>query len=309
MSKRAWILVVTAAALWVAIGSSPSWSGTDDILVINYRWSDGRQGKVDSKIVGTETWEPIFQSRVLGYGDRARTHKSSVAQCRITSTMVAVLGPDTEVEMEQLAEDTNTKRVRLLRGAVKSRVERREGHRYQVVTPRAVLSARGTSWLTHYGSMESPPEEAGGGEGSGSAPGGDWNLGSAAGETRAVIIEHTVHVQTEKAEANVDAGHTVAVDPEGNIQIDPPFFVATPASGPNGTKFLEVSTPDGTLRLEVPPEVREEAPPIERSEGYASDPGDVDAGIGGTLINPNAGTASAVDAGGLPPCSGGCGYP
>lgn len=234
-------------------------------------------------------WTRLSTALILAANDRLRTDPSGRAEA-VFGTTLAILGPNTEVQV--LALKAEASQVRLRRGSTRTR--KPQGKTFQLVTPNATLTARGTEWVTEYRAPAAPGDPAPPAD----LPAGKaGSLGALEGETRLVVLDSAVDVETPIDKETVEAGHTALVDPEGNILVDPEnrFFPTSVSE-----KSVEIDLGEGR-RISVGRHVEEtEESPIERGTyGEATDDrwGDEGVGAGDKAGNPRGNSSYGVDHG------------
>lgn len=144
MSSRHVAAPLLAAALTLGLLSAPARS--DDAWRVVVRVA----GHVESRQPAQPAWSPIWRSRVLSDGDRARTLQASRATVRLADQSEFTVGADSEVEMTKFALTPEGRTVvfNLWKGRIRARVAKVLGkqNRFEVRTPNGVLAARGTEF-------------------------------------------------------------------------------------------------------------------------------------------------------------------
>lgn len=112
------------------------------------------KGDVESQKQGLTAWDKIWQSRMLKDGDKARTGADSQARIKFGDQSVGLLGSNTTVEISQfdVTDTERTSKVKLILGKIRVFVSKFTGKKntFEVVTPNAVLAARGTEFYVGY---------------------------------------------------------------------------------------------------------------------------------------------------------------
>lgn len=278
MTSLAWLTVVlVVVAMAPRLVAAPGQASvTRKTHTVEYSQTDGMD------------WTRLSTALILSANDRLRTDPSGRAEATFGTTL-AILGPNTEVQV--LALEDQASQVRLRRGAARTR--KPKGKTFQLVTPNATLTARGTEWVTQYRAPGAPGEPAPAGDLPSGAAG---SLDAAEGETRLVVVDSEVEVQSAVDKRTVAQGHTAIVDQAGNILVDPENFYPVRAS----EEGIEVELSEGR-RITVARHKEEvEEPAIERGT-YAEEAedrwGDDGVGAGDKSGSPRGNSSYGVDHG------------
>ncbi len=154
---------------------------------------------------------------LLSRGAAARTNQTGIAQAHLgQAAMIAYIGPATEVEVGELLENAH-RRMQLKRGRVRAYRRLRDQPGFQITTPNASLTARGTELLVQYqpaaggevGQRDNSPEVE-----------RTHDLGAGPGETRVAML----HGDIETHDGGFEAGDTLVIRPGGEIVVKPRNF-------------------------------------------------------------------------------------
>lgn len=165
-----------------------------------------KQGEVESRLAGSQTWLRVLTNRRLGAQDWARTLDNGVAHLRLADNSLVAVGPSTQVQMERFTLDSRSRDAALKvgNGSVRAQVSGFRGRqsRFEVTTPNAVLAAQGTDFLVTVVN----PDEMASEDGWVQAQGGGRVL------TRLAVFDGTVWLTN-------GAGRTLLVRPGGTAQV------------------------------------------------------------------------------------------
>ncbi len=165
-----------------------------------------RQGGVESRLAGSQTWLRVMTQRRLGAQDWARTTEDGVAHLRLADNSLVAMGPSTRVQMQRFTLDSRNRDAALTvdNGAVRAQVSGARGRqsRFEVTTPNAVLAAQGTDFLVTVVN----PDEMSSEDGWVQAQGGGRIL------TRLAVFDGLVWMTNQ-------AGRTLLIRPGGTAQI------------------------------------------------------------------------------------------
>ncbi len=163
-------------------------------------------GRVESLHPGQSDWSPIWRSRILSDGDRARTLQNSNARVKLADQSEFTIGPDTEVEMTRfsLTPESRTVLFNLKIGQIQASVAKalNRASRFEVTTPNGVLAARGT----------------------------EFTVRQTADDTFLEVAHGRVDVTTARGHRTFRAGDAGAINRHGFIQFNP--GAALPAAPP-----------------------------------------------------------------------------
>lgn len=194
-------------------------------------------GTVESQKAQQDSWNFIWESRMLKDGDKARTSANSRAKICLADQSVLTIGENSLVEMSEfkMTPQSRIVKLKLEFGKLRSRVEKFLGKesRFEVTTPNAVLAARGTDFLVD---QEKVTRQFG------------------VGGCYIVVFSGTVNVNTPTGAYSLIPGQTGLVTTGGQFFLNPPQ-VSTgggtpsgpPAGGgepPSGTGDADLSKPD-----------------------------------------------------------------
>lgn len=279
MKMRAFFLMISLVVFVVflvrcAWGLDPDWK-----LVARVT------GTVESRKAQQDSWNFIWESRMLKDGDRARTSANSRAKICLADQSVLTIGENSLVEMSEfkMTPQSRIVKLKLEFGKLRSRVEKFLGKesRFEVTTPNAVLAARGTDFFVDQGKVTR-----------------QFGVGGC----YIVVFSGTVNVNTPTGAYSLLPGQTGLVTTGGQFFLNPPQ-VSTgggtpsgpPAGGgqgghpPSGTGDTDLSKPD----------------PGEASPGGGSHPLEIVLGgsssgssgghpQGQIIINPNTGNTGSL---------------
>lgn len=223
-----------------------------------------KQGEVESRLAGSQTWLRVLTNRRLGAQDWARTLDNGVAHLRLADNSLVAVGPSTQVQMERFTLDSRSRdaALKINNGSLRAQVSRFRGRqsRFEVTTPNAVLAAQGTDFLV----TVINPEEMASEDGWVQAQGGRQTL------TRLAVFNGTVSMTNrDGVTRTLHAGDTGQVQGDGLPESNPPNFSSERARG-----FTQ-----DTPGLDLP----------DYGEGPGSQFAPFDSGTRGTLFN-NFGT-------------------
>lgn len=187
-----------------------------------------RPPSLSSETPFNEGWENFGRSALIAKQGWTRTYQRSVADCRsLTGEIKCRIGPRTLVSIQDFLDspDEISCTIWLPEGAARVQVPPVPGKKrnYEVRTSNAVLSARGTQWLSQYcvGASQPDPFDP------------SFNLGAGAGETRMAVREGVVNVgwSVESGyQVDIPAGHTARIDGQG-IHLAPGTPLPPPPPG------------------------------------------------------------------------------
>lgn len=187
-----------------------------------------RAGQVDIRPPALATdafnqgWQPVSPLAYVEKQGWTRTYQRAQADCRSLSGGVECrIGPRTLISIQDFVDSPDEVKciIWMPEGSVRTKVPPTPGkqRKYEVRTPNAVLSARGTEWLTDFGTEATDPDPFD----------VNFDLKAGAGETRAVILEGTVDISSKdpngewSVKATLGAGQTVRVDAQGKVHTGP----------------------------------------------------------------------------------------
>jgi hypothetical protein len=175
-------------------------------------------GTVESQKAQQDSWNFIWESRMLKDGDKARTSANSRAKICLADQSVLTIGESSLVEMSEfkMTPQSRTVKLKLEFGKLRSRVEKFLGKdsRFEVTTPNAVLAARGTDFLVD---QEKVTRQFG------------------AGGCYVVVFSGTVNIHAPTGNFTLLPGQTGLVTTGGQFFLNPPQITTgggTPAAGP-----------------------------------------------------------------------------
>jgi len=144
------ILLLALAFSAAGLCSDPAWKFVVRIA-----------GVVQCQKAGQGAWVSIWNGRMLSNGDKAKTLKDSRAKILLPDDSFFILGEATTLELSKVEYSQKGRYVqlRLDVGKVRLKVQKFAGKdsRFEVVTPRAVLAARGTEYFV----QQDPPAPTG----------------------------------------------------------------------------------------------------------------------------------------------------
>jgi hypothetical protein len=178
-----------------ALSSDPAWK-----FVVRVT------GIVQCQKGGQTAWVSIWNGRMLSDGDKAKTMKDSRAKILLPDNSFFIIGANTTLEMSKVEYSKTGRFVQLKLdvGKVRIKVQKFAGKdsRFEVVTPRAVLAARGTEVFI----QQDPP-----------GPSGD------AGATRWVVFESRLDVTGTTSQGSFFPGQSGMIDTNNNMRNDAGF--------------------------------------------------------------------------------------
>lgn len=209
---------------------------------IQAAWAVDPQWKLVARVAGTvesqkaeqDTWNFIWESRMLKDGDKARTAADSRAKICLADQTVLTIGENSLVEMSQfkLTPQSRIVKLKLEFGKLRSRVEKFLGKesKFEVTTPNAVLAARGTDF---YVDQEKVTKQFGGG-------------------CYVIVFSGTVNVNTPTGLFTLLPGQAGLVTSAGQFFLNPPQIqtgggAAPPPGGgepPRGGRDADLTQPD-----------------------------------------------------------------
>ncbi len=184
-----------------------------------------RVGLVDIRLPAAPTdnfdqgWQKVARFAWVQRTGWTRTYDGAVAECRtIDGAVNCKVGPRTLISILEFLDNPDEVRciVWLPEGSVRTKAAPvdKKLRRYEVRTPNAVLSARGTEWVSQY-----TPVDAKGGWAVGSGFQSSFDLGAAPGETRLVVMEGVVEVKPDLGDPVVIvAGNAAVIDQAGQVK-------------------------------------------------------------------------------------------
>jgi len=83
-----------------------------------------KQGVVESRLAGSQTWLRVLTNRRLGAQDWARTLDDGVAHLRLADNSLVAVGPSTQIQMERFTLDSRNRDAALTvgNGSVRAQV-------------------------------------------------------------------------------------------------------------------------------------------------------------------------------------------
>lgn len=189
-------------------------------LLTGLVWAEPAQlkplrGEVYVQHPNKDLWEPVKAPTAVQEGDRIKTHNDSAAFMVLPDDHRVAIGPDTFMTLERVAEGET--KLYLKSGSVRSKVrhlQRDLGQFYKIQTPTAVVAVRGT----------------------------DFSVIQAAAANihvfEGVVDLSALRKDIANAVTQVEAGHSAAMDPSGQVQPGP-----APTSTPPDTKGKEGDQP------------------------------------------------------------------
>lgn len=221
-------------------------------------------GHVESRQPAQRAWSPVWRSRILSDGDRARTLVASRARVRLADGSGFTVGADSEVEMTRFRLTPEGRAVvfDLYVGRVRARVARVLGRQngFEVRTPNGVLAARGTEFYVEQGpgflgrldgrtaslAEVQPPH-----------PGPTWFM----------VFSGRVDAAAGGAHQSFFGGDWGLIDADGVIHLNPPSVLPGGDRGPLGRSGMDADLrlpglgEAAPARVTRPPSATEGAPP------------------------------------------------
>ncbi|MFH1454526.1 MAG: FecR family protein [Armatimonadota bacterium] len=196
------ILIITSVVVSTAFAASSAWK-----LVVRLK------GDVESQKQGTDTWDKIWQSRMLKDGDKARTGDDSYGKIELSDGSITLIGSNTTVEMSQynVTDNERISKMKLDKGMIRVFVTKflTGKSTFEITTPNAVLAARGTEFYAEYG-----------------VPGAQVPT-----DTNLAVFSDAVLVTSATERYLIEQGQTASIDAKGTITINPATFTF-PKGGP-----------------------------------------------------------------------------
>jgi len=183
-------------------------------------------GTVESQKAQQDSWNFIWESRMLKDGDKARTSANSRAKICLADQSVLTIGENSLVEMSEfkMTPQSRIVKLKLEFGKLRSRVEKFLGKesRFEVTTPNAVLAARGTDFLVD---QEKVTRQFG------------------VGGCYVVVFSGTVNINTPTGAYSLLPGQTGLVTTGGQFFLNPPQV----STGGGSPSVLPPGDPDLSL--------------------------------------------------------------
>lgn len=184
------------------------------------------KGKVETKLVSESNWKTVIASRFLkAKEDRFRTLEDSIGKVRTSDGAVITVGPKTDVSVAEFEERTGGMKIKVnsskgsVRAYLKNLVTPRR--RYEIETPNAVLSAKGTDYVV----LWNPDMPADKDDTALYTPGIAVGLGPAllaqgGGVTYCQVFEGSVEYSRGQNSTLIQAGNQALID-GGGINVGP----------------------------------------------------------------------------------------
>jgi len=145
------IRVVSIVGIIIVATTNCSLSGPDPSASVLYR-----DGIVEVKSAGSDTWTPYVEGAVIGEGDELRTYAEGSVELELPDGSVLLIGPNSHVVIHEMGMVEVTRkgatRLELVFGRIRALVAARpEGPDYfQVETENVTIGVRGTDFgVTH----------------------------------------------------------------------------------------------------------------------------------------------------------------
>lgn len=215
-----------------------------------------RVGLVDIRLPAAPTdnfelgWQKVARFAWVQRTGWTRTYDGGIAECRTVDGAVnCKVGPRTLISILEFLANPDEVRciIWLPEGSVRTKASPvdKKLRRYEVRTPNAVLSARGTAWLSQY-----TPLDAKIGWTPGSGFQSCFDLGAAPGETRLVVLDGVVEVKPEVGDpAVIQAGNAAVIDQAGQVKTGVECPIQQDAS--KGQQSYTVQEGDKTRSLDL----------------------------------------------------------